>query len=264
MIVEKKEQGLLAGKLKDLRMDHFDTLIDCSFVFDLSKMKEWTNPEYLIDEQYGKVILSFELSNKDNSLILTEDSITVSQKDFLYKTIFVYLKEFYEKELKFMQHHFTGFIGNEAYKTYLINYKISAYPKLLKSFVDKAGETIELRQDGSINKYVKKDENDEICRDNQGLALYLSDEEVLKRGLPLYSTTIVAFNSSQESVGLASDEFGADGIWVNPNYQNRGIGLALLTTFRTQFSEDRQMGQMTEAGMHLARMYYRNNILKLK
>lgn len=260
----KKDNGLLKAQISGLTLDHFETPIDCSLTFDISQFKEWTNPEFLLNEQYGKVILDFEITNPQNNNIISESNITMDQKASLFKALFIPLHEYYEKERLFIQYHFTGFISGDVYKQYTIDYSIDRFPKPLLSFTDKSGEVIELRQENEKLKYVKKDKNNEIVRDKDGLALYLSDEEVLEKKLLLYSPTIVAFNSNQKSVGLASDEFGADGIWVNSDYQNRGIGLVLLTEFRKQFSDDRQMGQMTASGINLARMYYRSNVLKLK
>ena len=77
-----------------------------------------------------------------------------------------------------------------------------------------------------------------------------------EKNLNIYNTSIVAFNEKEESVGLASDEFGADGIWVNKDYQRRGIGVELLKYFREQFPEDRKIGQMTSQGMDLVSAYF--------
>ena len=81
---------------------------------------------------------------------------------------------------------------------------------------------------------------------------------MIAKNLPLTSTTILAFNEKERNVGIASDEFGADGIWIKSNYQKRGIGVVLLETFRSQFPETRKIGQMTEVGVRLVRSYFRS------
>lgn len=92
--------------------------------------------------------------------------------------------------------------------------------------------------------------------------MYLNEEEMKNKKLNLYNTSVVAFNEKEESVGLASDEFGADGIWVNESYQRRGIGTELLKYFREQFPEDRKIGQMTSQGMELVSSYFHKYINK--
>jgi ribosomal protein S18 acetylase RimI-like enzyme len=167
-------------------------------------------------------------------------------------------------EDEFMKYHNTGFIPSNAYDGYQkadgLNWiKKDKYPILhsSKQFGDK---TIEFKQSGEKNKYVKtspdKDGWDEILRDEKGNAIYLSDEEALEKGYKLYDTSIVAFDGDL-AIGLASDEWGADGIWVIGTYQRLGIGLYLLSEFRKQFPESRKIGQMTNAGDSLSRAYFR-------
>ena len=94
-------------------------------------------------------------------------------------------------------------------------------------------------------------------RDPNGELIYKTDEEVLAQGSQLYEVSIVAFDGDN-AIGLASDEWGTDGIWVVDDYQKMGIGVYLLTELRKNFPKDRKMGQMTDAGSQLARSYYRN------
>lgn len=155
----------------------------------------------------------------------------------------------------FLEYHNTGYIDPKHYENMDFNWEKSKFPKLLKSLTLRDGTQVELRQEGRPNKYVKTDENDSIIRDEQGLATYLSLEEMQQRGLALEDTAIFAFVGDQ-CVGYASDEFGADGLWVAPTMQRRGLGLELITEFRKQFKGKRQMGQMTPAGQALTKKYY--------
>lgn len=264
MQLHKKENGQIQATLKSLKLNHFEDSINCIFIFSFQNYHSWTSPELLMDEKDGKVIFNWIIENNLTGQEINYDTLTTIQKRSLLEYINPLLQEAFDKENEFIRSHYTGHIKSDSYKNYVIDYTIDQYPKELLTFTDKPGEDITLRQSGIKNMYTKTDEQGEICRDkNTGLALYLSDEEIEKKGLNVYQTSIVAFNSLNKSVGLASDEWGADGIWVNPDYQGRGIGLALLTEFRKQFKSSRQMGQMTDAGITLARSYYRSNILKL-
>lgn len=169
-------------------------------------------------------------------------------------------------EEDFMDYHKTGHIPSSAYEKYkkpegLSWLKKANYPVLYatKQFKDK---TIEIRQSGEKNKYVKHTEPDadgftDILRDSQGMAIMMSDEEIEQKGYNLYETSMVAFDGDI-AVGLASDEWGADGIWVTQPYQRLGIGLYLLTEFRKQFNSSRKLGQMTQEGQELSKAYYRS------
>ena len=77
--------------------------------------------------------------------------------------------------------------------------------------------------------------------------------------LPMFETTVVAYHNDQP-IGHASDEWGADGVWVEGNYQKLGIGTHLLFLFRQQFKSKRKIGQMTPTGQYMTRSYYRNYV----
>jgi GNAT superfamily N-acetyltransferase len=175
----------------------------------------------------------------------------------------------FENEKEYLKHHITGYIPSESYTDEMFNLEthpwqaVEKNPKLLKRVQLKDGSSVDLRQSGEKNSYVKQGEPDasgysEILRDENGLALDMSDEEIKEKKLPLYDTSIVAFSDKGECIGLASDEFGADGVWVRSDYQGKGLGTILLTEFRKQFPSVRQMGQMTESGKNLAGSYYRS------
>lgn len=162
----------------------------------------------------------------------------------------------------FMKHHYTGSIASNAYDKYKtkegINWlgNINQYPILIKS-QKYNNEIIEFRKRNEPLKYVKTDQNDEIMRDEKGLALTMSLEEMKEKEYPLYDTTIVAFNQNKEPIGWVADEFGADGVWVIEEYQGKGIGTDLLHIFRKQFKPDRRIGQMTNKGIQMTKKYHK-------
>ena len=162
----------------------------------------------------------------------------------------------------FIANHCTGKIPSSTYSDSIKERSITDYPKLIKALTLNSGEILEFRQSGEELKYVLKNDKENIVRDSNGLALYLNKDQMIDKGLNLYDTSIVVFNSSKKSIALASDEWGADGIWVNKDYQCQGIGTELLSEFRKQFKESRKMGQMTDAGIELARSYYRKSIIE--
>jgi hypothetical protein len=174
-------------------------------------------------------------------------------------------KEHEVSPTNFLQYHYTGFIPQHVYETYKTKQGISfigtyeEYPLLVKS-KNYNGEIIEFRKKDRKLQYVKTDANDDIVRDEQGLAIMMSDEEMQQKNLPLTDTTMTAFNSNKEPIGFASNEFGADGIWVVEEYQKKGIGADLLYEFRKQFRHGRKIGQMTNQGISLTKSYHKKLI----
>jgi GNAT superfamily N-acetyltransferase len=163
-------------------------------------------------------------------------------------------------EQDFIDYHRTGFIPSSAYEKYKTKQgfdwiKKDKYPILHSTNIFN-GTLVEFRQSGEKNRYCAHDENKELIRGPDGIAVMMSDEEITDKGLPLYDTSIAAF-VGEDAVGLASDEWGADGVWVVEEYQRMGIGTYLIYEFRKQFKDERKLGQMTNAGYNLARSYYR-------
>jgi GNAT superfamily N-acetyltransferase len=168
-----------------------------------------------------------------------------------------YAKTFPDDEA-FLKHHYTGFIPSRAYENKdWTMWKKEDFPVLFKTFTLKNGEQVELRKTGRPNKYVKTDENQDIIRDPAtGLATYLSSEEMKAQNLHEFDTAIFAFDMAGNCVGQANDEWGADGVWVAPQIQRQGLGVELLTELKKQYKPERQMGQMTNEGIGLAKKYY--------
>jgi GNAT superfamily N-acetyltransferase len=168
--------------------------------------------------------------------------------------------------LNFLSYHQTGSIAEDFYDIYKTKEGISwlgtpdKYPILLdrKKY---GNEIIEFRKKDEKIKYIQsrnpKDPNSDFLRDENGNLIYLTEQQTKEKELPIYDTTIVAFNQDKEAIGWASDEFGADGVFVVEEYQGKGIGNELLYLFRKQFKPERRMGQMTPLGKTLAKAYHK-------
>jgi len=148
-------------------------------------------------------------------------------------------------EQEFLDYNVTGTISETAYEEYEKEDGLDwlgspeKHSLVLQSF-DIDGDTITFRKKDETLQYVRHDAEGEIVRDEKGLAIYLTEDEIIEQGLPLKDTSIVAFNKDGKPVGLASNEFGADGIWVTGSYQKKGIGTKLLAEFRKQFPPSRK------------------------
>jgi GNAT superfamily N-acetyltransferase len=162
---------------------------------------------------------------------------------------------------EFMFLHQTGWIPGSAYEMYKSLKGLQwlgtprKYPWLVGQMLA-ADRDIELRQSGELNWYVSLDADGEIRRDEGGTALYMTLEEIRARDLHRFDRKIVAFDG-EVPVGHVSDEWGAVGVWVAEPYQRLGIGTRLV---RMYLEEDprSQLGQMTDAGMALARAVHRS------
>jgi hypothetical protein len=160
-------------------------------------------------------------------------------------------------EKEFIDQHYTGYIPSETYADMTKPEDESwqgrdkhEYPKLIgKKEVN--GKIIEFRQSIEENRYVKKDSTGNIVRDENGRATYQSRNEMHKKGLAIYDQTIFVFRDN-EYIGVASNEWGAIGVWVRDDHQNHGIGSYLLKLFIEQ-NPEMQIGQMTEMGYGMAR-----------
>lgn len=164
---------------------------------------------------------------------------------------------------EFLRHHYTGYIPSTAYSRSEKEGGLSwlgdksKYPILLDKGQYGPFE-VEFRQTGNRNDYVKHDDL-HIARDNKGHAIMMTPDEIAAEELPVYDETIVAF-VNDKPIGLASNEFGAVGIWVEGPYQKQGIGLALLDKHIEQRprvkSGKAKLGQMTNAGISLTKKYH--------
>jgi len=160
----------------------------------------------------------------------------------------------------FMDYHYTGFIESNAYEQYRttegLNWlKKSQHPELysIKNF---GKYTVEFRRTGENLQYVKHDKSGNIMRDEKGDAKYLSQQEMIDRGLALKDQSIVAF-IGEDAIGWVSNEFGATGVWVVEEYQKLGIGSYMLFEFRKTMKPTSKIGQMTESGINLVKAHHK-------
>lgn len=167
---------------------------------------------------------------------------------------------------KFFKHHYTGFIGSNAYVQYEKPGGLawlghpSKYPLLLAT-KQHGPFKVEYRQNGEKNQYVKTDPNDDLkhVRDEHGELVFMTDAEIRAENLPVYDTLIVAF-VGEKPVGHASNEFGAVGVWVEKEFQRVGIGSDLMILHLKQrpsvlFGKGK-IGQMTDAGIAMTKKAY--------
>jgi GNAT superfamily N-acetyltransferase len=167
----------------------------------------------------------------------------------------------------FFQHHYTGQIPSHAYEQYEKDGGLAwlgsktKYPKLLNT-KQYGPYLVEFRQRDTKLQYVKYDDNDDlkILRDEKGMALYLSPEEMKAKGYRETDETIAAF-VGDTPIGLASNEFGAVGVWVEAKYQKLGIGSDLLVMYmednHSKFIAGKgKIGQMTNAGRNMTYAAY--------
>lgn len=163
---------------------------------------------------------------------------------------------------EFRGEQLTGNIRSDAYKQYetaegLSWLKKKQNPKLYAK-KDFGGKQIEFRKSGEKLRYTRV-ENNEIVRDKEGLATYLTDAEAKAKGYLLESNDIVAFDGNK-AIGLVSNEFGATGVWVIKDYQKQGIGKYLLNEYRKGMPFSRKLGQSTEVGYNLVGSWHKDLI----
>ena len=165
----------------------------------------------------------------------------------------------------FIAHHKTGDIPSSAYSRYEREGGLSwlgnksKYPIFL--LAKKYGSyTVEFRMRGEKLSYTATDEHGNALYGSDGMAMTMTDDAIKKRGLPTHDETIVAF-ADEKPIGLASNEFGTVGVWVEGPYQKLGIGSDLMAMFMKQgprfLSGGSKIGQMTSAGENMSRAAYR-------
>lgn len=208
-------------------------------------------------ESYDSFFTDIKINDYDDESFIKNYGLDVYKK--LLLTLYDYYQTKVIPESEFLNYHCTGHIDDESYDDVSFDFPLDDYPYLIREFIDKTGEVIEFRKYKDKNNYVKKDENGEIMRGENKLALKLSEEEILEKNLPLYQAGATAFNKKGECIAYSSDEFSSDGVWVREDYQRRGIGLELLIELRSSFKDSRRMGQMTSQGIELACAYFRKH-----
>lgn len=96
------------------------------------------------------------------------------------------------------------------------------------------------------------------------LSKMFGDRTIEFRRGEIEPTKIVAFDG-ENAVGIAAEHHlqegqSGDGIWVSNDYRRLGIGLELLSLFRSQFPSDRRIGEMSPSGEVLSRAYHRRQV----
>ncbi len=163
-----------------------------------------------------------------------------------------------------MHYHKTGNISSSAYRDYEKEGGLSwlgdksKYP-IFRTAKQYGPHTVEFRQRGTRNSYTKVDKNGEIVRGPNGMALSLTPEEIKAKGYPEFDETIVAF-VGDKPIGLASNEFGTIGVWIEGAYQKLGIGSDLMVMFMKDnpkfLTGKSKVGQMTIAGENMTAAVY--------
>lgn len=164
---------------------------------------------------------------------------------------------------EFMQHHYTGHIGSDAYRDYETKDGLSwvKYDRFNEHYATLTfgGVVVEIRRDNTLRKYTKRDANDELMRGPDGIAILMSPKEIEASGYKKDDGTLAAF-INKEAVGLAADEFGTAGVWVIAEMQKKGLGTYLLKELLKTHPRIKKIGQMTIAGVNMANSYHRSMI----
>lgn len=97
------------------------------------------------------------------------------------------------------------------------------------------GTTVTFYRSTKRLQYAERDEEGNHVRDPEtGKVLFLSEEEMLERGLPLFDTTVRAY-VGDTPIGSVSDEWGATLLQIAEEYQRKGIGRFLSKLWRKAF-----------------------------
>jgi hypothetical protein len=131
------------------------------------------------------------------------------------------------------------------------NYK-EKYPKLVNTFSVK-GINFELRAnliDRHSLKYVKYGDDDEIVRDEKGLATYQTPEELKAKGLPKHGYEFIIVDKDIDTViGTSQDEWGAILIAIAREYRGYGLGKRISAITR-KYYPTKASGGFTNAGFN--------------
>lgn len=124
---------------------------------------------------------------------------------------------------------------------------------------------------GEKNKdasYIKTDDDGEVVRDKDGMAVSMTEEEIVKSGYRnKYDRNVIAVNNNQQIVGSAQNEWGCVLIYVVEEYKGVGVGKELANFYR-KYYPSRTSGGTTSGGFknlikyheRQVRLYLRNGI----
>ena len=109
--------------------------------------------------------------------------------------------------------------------------------------------------------YLKKtdDIDNPIARDENGLAIRLTDNEIEEKGYQKYEYTIYIKDDKGMLVGGAQDEWGAVLIWVVKEYRKFGLGRILSALYRKIYPS-KGSGGFTPSGLEASFRYYQDRV----
>ena len=148
--------------------------------------------------------------------------------------------------------------SNESYQWDMAKYRewgqsFMAYEKfstLINAKIVK-GERFELRMktidNWSENKYVKHDPDGEIIRDEHGMAMYMTPEDLKASPIKQFDYEYCIFNERREPVASAQDEWGCWLFGVALEYRGYGFGPWIGGVARAKIP-DRTSGGFTMSG----------------
>jgi GNAT superfamily N-acetyltransferase len=99
-------------------------------------------------------------------------------------------------------------------------------------------------------QYSKKNEDGDYMRDADNNIINYSDEEIKQKKLKPSDVTVAAFDKN-EIVGMATDEWGALLVTVQPQHRGQGIGVNLSHLYRTIYPR-KDSGGYTSQGKQMA------------
>ena len=130
--------------------------------------------------------------------------------------------------------------------------RLKKYPLLVKK-INVGGKEIEFRKDDEKLMYVASDEKGDIKRDEKGMALYMPDEELKAKGIPMYETTIYAFHGNKV-VGWCADSWGVPELFY----------LYLISEDGYFMRKKGFLGQYTEDGVQAIKKLYKKFVEESK
>jgi hypothetical protein len=116
------------------------------------------------------------------------------------------------------------------------------------------GTNVEFYQSLRKLQYTKKGPDGKPLRGEDRQLVYLTDEETLEKGYPLYDPAITAVHDGKE-IGYIGNSFGATEVYMAKGYTGRGIGKFLNYVWRKSHPF-RGSGGFSDAGLALFKNTY--------
>lgn len=131
---------------------------------------------------------------------------------------------------------------------------IKRYPILINN-IKLNNVPFQVRKAKDKLSYSARDEKGEILRDERGISISLTKDEIKKLGLRLYSEDVGIFDEDSVKVASASDEWGALLVQVVKEYRDWGLGKIALTEYLKIYPK-KEAGGFTEGGYNNRKSYY--------